>query len=328
VLANLTLDGLEKLLTERFKSRRHKVHVIRYADDFLISGSSKELLEKEVTPVVEKFLAERGLQLSQEKTKITHVTDGFDFLGWNVRWVSDGLRTAPSKKNRMALYDKLRRTIRQLRTAKQEELILKLNPIIRGWAQYHRPVSVSATFRKMDHLLFGAVWRWAKRRHPNKGKRWIKRRYFRREGARDWVFAVNKLRLVRFSDFPHRDHIKIKAEANPFDPKWESYFAERLGRQMMQTLMGRRKLLWLWQRQEGKCPRCHQPVTKRTGWHLHHRKRRCDGGSDQLTNLELLHPTCHRQHHSRSRGCEDRSTPTGSVLIEVVQPVPSDRRDH
>lgn len=323
VLANLTLDGLEKLVTERFKSRKHKVHVIRYADDFLISGSSKELLEQEVKPVVERFLAERGLQLSQEKTKITHVTEGFDFLGWNVRWVSDGLRTSPSKKNRMALYDKLRRTIRQLRTVKQEELILKLNPIIRGWAQYHRPVSVSATSRKMDHLLFGAVWRWAKRRHPNKGKRWIKRRYFRREGARDWVFAVDKLRLVRFSDFPHRDHIKIKSEANPYDPEWESYFAERLGRQMMQTLMGRRKLLWLWQRQEGKCPRCHQPITRRTGWHLHHRKRRCDGGTDQLTNLELLHPTCHRQHHSRTHGSADRPEPTGSVLIEAVQPVPS-----
>lgn len=302
VLANLTLDGLEKLLSERFKSRKHKVHLVRYADDFVITGSSKELLESEVKPVVEKFLVERGLELSQEKTRITHITEGFDFLGWNMRWVSDGLRTVPSKKNRLALYDKVRRMIRQLRTAPQKDVILKLNPIIRGWAQYHKPVAVSETFRKMDHLLFGALWRWSKRRHPNKGKRWIKRRYFRREGARDWVFADGKLRLLQFSMFSHRDHIKIKAEANPFDPEWDSYLAERLGRQMAQTLAGRRKLYWVWKRQEGKCPICQQPISKKSGWHTHHRRWRCHGGTDHLTNLILLHPTCHRQHHSRKRG--------------------------
>lgn len=244
-----------------------------------------------------------------------------------MRWVSDGLRTVPSKKNRLALYDKLRRTIRQLRTAPQEEVILKLNPIIRGWAQYHKPVAVSETFRKMDHLLFGALWRWSKRRHPNKGKRWIKRRYFRKEGARDWVFAVDKLRLLQFSMFSHRDHIKIKSEATPFDPEWDSYFAERLGRQMAQTLAGRRKLYWVWKRQEGKCPICQQPITKKTGWHTHHRKRRCDGGTDHLTNLELLHPTCHRQHHSCKRDKKSRIETGKPALIEVVEPVSSARRN-
>lgn len=321
VLANLTLDGLEKLLLKRFKSRKHKVHMVRYADDFVITGSSKELLENEVKPVVEKFLGERGLQFSQEKTKITHITEGFDFLGWNMRWASDGLRTVPAKKNRLALYDKLRRTIRQLRTAPQEALIRKLNPIIRGWAQYHQPVAVSETFRKMDHLLFGALWRWSKRRHPNKGKRWIKRRYFRREGARDWIFAADEYRLLRFSEFLHRDHIKLKSEANPFDPEWDDYFAERLGRRMAQTLMGRRKLLWLWKRQDGQCPGCRQSITKTSGWHTHHRRWRCNGGTDQLSNLELLHPTCHRQHHSCKRGSKSRAKTGKPALTEVVQPV-------
>jgi RNA-directed DNA polymerase len=301
-LANMTLDGLEKLLTERFKSRRHKVHVVRYADDFIVTGSSKELLENEVRPVVEAFLGERGLELSCEKTRITHIADGFDFLGWNLRWVSDGLRANPSKKNRLTLYDKLRREIRALRTAEQANLILKLNPIIRGWAQYHQPVSVAEVFRKMDHLLFGALWRWSKRRHPNKSRRWIKRRYFRKEGARDWVFAAGKLRLWRFTDFKHRDYYKVKSEATPYDPRWESYFAERLGRQMKQTIMGRRRLYWVWKQQDGKCPICHQPVTKETGWNLHHRQWRCNGGSDRLANLALLHPTCHRQHHALHRG--------------------------
>lgn len=321
-VANMTLDGLEQLLKTKFKSRKHKVHLVRYADDFIVTASSKELLEGEVKSTIEQFLAQRGLSLSPTKTKITHISEGFDFLGWNVRRVKDGLRTTPSRKNRLAFYDKLRQTIREHRTAKQEVLILKLNPLIRGWAQYHRVVAVRDTFHKMDHLLFKALWRWSRRRHPNKARRWIKQRYFRKEGGRDWVFAVGKLRLVHFTAFPHREHYKIKSEANPYDPEWESYYAERLGRQMMQTLMGRKRLLWVWQRQDGKCPKCEQPITKRTGWHLHHRVRRCDGGTDALTNLEMLHPTCHRQHHARQRERVKRAQGTGrQERFEVAEPV-------
>jgi RNA-directed DNA polymerase len=321
-LANVTLDGLEQLLRTKFKSRKHKVHLVRYADDFIVTASSKELLEHEVRSTIEEFLARRGLALSPTKTKITHISEGFDFLGWNVRWVKDGLRTTPSRKNRLAFYDKLRQAIREHRTAKQEILILKLNPLIRGWAQYHRAVAVRDTFHKMDHLLFKALWRWSRRRHPNKARRWIKQRYFRKEGGRDWVFAVGKLRLVHFTAFPYREHYKIKSEANPYDPEWESYFAERLGRQMMQTLMGRKRLLWVWQRQDGKCPKCGQAITKRTNWHLHHRVRRCDGGTDALTNLEMLHPTCHRQHHSRQRENVRRAQGAGTQdRSEVAKPV-------
>jgi RNA-directed DNA polymerase len=164
----------------------------------------------------------------------------------------------------------LRQVVRNLRTAEQTELIENLNPLIRGWAQYHRCVAVNEVFRKMDHLLFQLLWRWSRRRHPGKGKRWIKRRYFRREGARDWVFAVEGFRLLRFSDFSYREHFKIKSEANPYDPEWDHYFAQRLAKQMMQTLMGRRRLRWLCKKQEGKCPFCHPPVNKQTGWDVHH----------------------------------------------------------
>lgn len=321
-LANMTLDGLEKLLRTKFKSRKHKVHLVRYADDFIVTASSKELLEGEVKSTIEQFLAQRGLALSPTKTKITHISEGFDFLGWNVRWVKDGLRTTPSRKNRLAFYDKLRQTIREHRTAKQEVLIGKLNPLIRGWAQYHRAVAVRDTFHKMDHLLFKALWRWSRRRHPNKARRWIKQRYFRKEGGRDWVFAVGKLRLVHFTAFPYREHYKIKSEANPYDPEWESYFAERLGRQMMQTLMGRKRLLWVWKRQDGKCPMCKQLITKQTRWNLHHRVRLCDGGTNQLTNLLLLHPACHRQHHARQRERARRAQGTGrQKRFEVAKPV-------
>jgi RNA-directed DNA polymerase len=151
----------------------------------------------------------------------------------------------------------------------------------------------------MDHILWGALWRWSKRRHPSKGKRWIKKRYFRREGARDWVFATGEQRLLTYSGFGFREHIKIKSDANPYDPEWDAYFDGLLSRQMAQTLIGQRKLLWLWREQKGQCPVCKQRITKQTKWHLHHKVWRCDGGSDKLTNLQLLHPACHRQHHAR-----------------------------
>jgi len=299
VLANLALDGLEALLNEQFKSRKDKVNLVRYADDFIVTGSSSELLSQRVKPAIEAFLAERGLQLSPTKTKITHVSEGFDFLGWTVRWPEKGnFIVIPSKKNRLRHYDQIRNEVHRLRAAPQEALINVLNPIVRGWAQYHQCVAVADTIRQMDHLLWAKLWRWCQRRHPQKGKRWIKRRYFRREGARDWVFAVGHQKIAMYGQFQHRTHIKIKADANPYDPDHEPYFDTVLGRQMIRGLTGRRKLAWLWRKQEGRCPHCTQKITKTTGWHIHHVVRRSDGGSDKLTNLQLLHPTCHRQVHA------------------------------
>lgn len=298
VLANMTLDGLEKQLEARFKSRKHKVHMVRYADDFIVTGSSRELLVDEVVPFIEAFLAERGLWLSPKKTKIVHITEGFDFLGWNLRWVKEGLRTVPARKNRQVHYDKLRSALHELRTARQVTVIQKLNPIIRGWAQYHTPVSVHEMRRKMDHLLWGALYAWSKRRHPNKGKGWIKRRYFKTINGRDWTFSTGGQKQWFYADFPHRTHAKIISEANPYLPEWDDYFAARLGQQMAETLMGRRKLLWLWKQQKGNCPHCGQAIKKSTPWDVHHRVRRTDGGSDKLTNLVLKHRTCHRQHHA------------------------------
>ena len=122
------------------KAKKLKVNVVRYADDFVITGDSKEVLESEVRPWVEAFLAVRGLQLSEEKTRITHIDDGFDFLGWNFRKYSGKLLIKPSKKNAQAFYRKVAETISGNKTVKQGDLIRLLNPMLRGWAQYHRPV--------------------------------------------------------------------------------------------------------------------------------------------------------------------------------------------
>jgi len=130
-LANLTLDGLERLLKEtfnrkdvRWKAHNPKVNFVRYADDFIITGSSKELLEDEVKPMVERFMLERGLQLSPEKPCITHIEQGFDFLGQNLRKYGGKFLITPSKKNMHAFLEKVRGVIRQNDTAKQESLIL------------------------------------------------------------------------------------------------------------------------------------------------------------------------------------------------------------
>ena len=175
-IANIALDGLETVLTERFGStatamNRLRVRLVRYADDFIITGNSKELLEEEVKPCVEAFLAERGLELSQEKTKITHISEGFDFLGQNVRKYDGKLLIKPSAKNVKAFLDSVRETIRVNRSAKQETLIDLLNPMIRGWANYHRHVVAKKTYAAVDHHIWQALWRWARRRHPNKSCR-------------------------------------------------------------------------------------------------------------------------------------------------------------
>jgi RNA-directed DNA polymerase len=312
VLANLVLDGLEERLKKAFPHKRagqgpqFKINLIRYADDFIITGRSKELLENEVKPLVEEFMGERGLTLSQEKTRITHIEAGFDFLGQNIRTYNGKFLTKPSQKNVKAFLSKIRTIIKENPAIPAGALIKKLNPIIRGWAQYHQHGASSATFRKVDRAIYEALWRWAKRRHPNKGARWIRQKYFRTIGNRSWVFCGETdeqvtATLFYATDVPIRRHRKIKGEANPYDPAWEGYFEERLGVKMARNLRGRRKQLSLWMEQEGICPVCSHKITEITGWHVHHVVPRVYGGSDRIDNLVLLHPNCHRQVHSQKK---------------------------
>ena len=244
-LANMTLDGLEKLLTKTFARKTAKgctmnsmVHLVRYADDFIITGKSKELLENEVKPLVEQFLRDRGLELSQEKTCITHISQGFDFLGQTLRKFGDKLVVRPSTKNVKTFLEKVRGIIEQNRCARQVNLIAILNPVIRGWANYHRFVMSSSTFKKIDYHVWQKLWWWAQHRHPRKGRRWIKDRYFHSIGDRDWVFAAKKepclktdkkpwIKLVFTTSVSCGSYPRIKTDANPFDPAWKPYFEKR-----------------------------------------------------------------------------------------------------
>jgi RNA-directed DNA polymerase len=312
VIMNLALNGLERHIKDAFpKSQggvRMKVHTIRFADDFIITGRSKAVLEDEVRPLVESFLAERGLVLSHAKTRITHIEDGFDFLGTHVRQYRGKLLCTPAKKNVHAFLDTIRGIVKRHKQARTGNLIMQLNPVIRGWAQYHQHGSSKRTFTRVDHAIFTLLWQWARRRHPKKSRHWIRDKYFRTEGENNWVFFGHimsskgkpyDVRLFRASSVPIRRHTKIKGEANPYDPQWEPYFEARQGIRMARNLKGRRYLLRLWKEQDGLCGVCHQHITQLTGWHSHHLVWRTHGGSDRAENQVLLHPNCHAQVHSQ-----------------------------
>ena len=308
VLANMTLDGLEQELLRAFLRANNgptpKVNLVRFADDFIVTGRSKELLEQEVKPLVERFMQERGLELSQEKTSISHIEDGFDFLGKHIRKYRNGVvLTTPSKMNVKTFLRKVRETIKANKAVDAGTLVVMLNPLLQGWAQYHQHGAAMATFNDMDHAIFQSLWRWAQRRHPKKARRWVKAKYFRTIGGRTWVFhgdhdgkprCLFKLTSVRMTR-----HVKVKGEANPYDPEWEVYFEHRLGVKMTRTLRGRRQLLSLWKEQEGTCPVCNQKMSEMTEWHNHHIIWRSKGGTDTAANRVLLHPTCHRKVHSQ-----------------------------
>lgn len=308
VLANMTLDGLESMLAEKFPNAKRtgrKMNMVRYADDFIITGNSKEWLEHEVKPAVVEFLAERGLVLSPEKTKITHIREGFDFLGWNIRKYHDKLLMKPSKANVKAHLDKIREVINGNKTAKQENLIRLLNPVLRGWANYHSHVVAKKTFGKVDTYVWSMLWQWAVRRHPNKGDRWVKEKYFKTRGTRSWVFAATEKQedgksreiiLLKESDTPIQRHIKIKADANPHDPQWERYFESRWGKKMLNSARGRAKLYRVWLRQDGMCPACQEPITKGIPWDVRYIVKRADGGTDAASNLKMHHLNCCRNN--------------------------------
>lgn len=247
VLANMALDGLQLVLNCRFKRFGHnrgkpiwrglptkdpKVNLVRYADDFIITATSKELLNNEVLPMVREFLAERGLTLSEEKTRITHIEEGFDFLGKTVRKFDGKFREYPAKKSVKAFLQKVREIIRTNRSARPVTLIRKLNPVIRGWANYHRPYASRSDFSKVSGAIFKAIWHWAKRRHPKKGMRWIRQKYFTKCGNSHWVFFGELreggiLRLYQIGRETVGFYAKVNNEVNPYDPAWREYLAKR-----------------------------------------------------------------------------------------------------
>jgi len=316
-LANVALNGLEQQLVESLRAKlgvtntkKLKVNVVRYADDFVITGNTPEVLENEVKPWVEQFLATRGLSLSTEKTRIVNIAEGFDFLGWNFRKYSGTLLIKPSKKNAQTFYRKVKEVISAHSGRKQADLVQTLNPMLRGWAQYHSPVVAKATFTRMEHLIFRALWRWAKRRHRRKKVEWVRKKYFASIDDRNWVFGsteVNKAGerywkgLYSIPSTPIRRHKKVRGDYNPFDPAQEMYGETLRQERMAESMAYRKQWAKLFMSQRGLCAVCHSAISKETGWHDHHIEPRVAGGSDALSNRVLVHPDCHVQVHHYGR---------------------------
>ena len=252
-IANRALDGLQQLLEDRFGAprswqRKCKVHLVRYADDFIITGTSRILLEYEVKPLVAQFLKERGLELSHEKTRITHIEDGFDFLGQTIRRYDSGkIIIKPSKRNVKTFLAEIQETIDNSGSKTAGDMILRLNQQIKGWTMYHRFVVSKRTFAAVDNRIFWSLVRWCRKRHHNKGWKWIKKKYFQRVGNDNWVFhgAYRNskgegvpIQLMKAAHVKLYRWTKIQMDANPYDPAWELYLEERECWKWTHTLAG------------------------------------------------------------------------------------------
>jgi len=235
-LMNITLDGLEQVIKKSAPQQKHKVNMIRYADDLVVTASSKEVLEQQVKPAIEAFLAERGLELSLEKTRITHIDEGFDFLGFNIKKYQGKLLIKPSRQNIKNVLAEARSIIKSNPTAKTENLIWQLNPVLRGWANYYRHVVSKKAFARIDDGIHHAIRRWINRRHSNKSNQWRYKKYFCRRGLRNWMFHApirnskgEPLILMLFcmADVRIKRHLKVRGAATPYDPDCREYFEHR-----------------------------------------------------------------------------------------------------
>jgi RNA-directed DNA polymerase len=305
ILANMTLDGIESLLVDKYHktkygrvdvkvAAKYKVNFVRYADDFIVTANTKEIAE-EAKELIKNFLMDKGLELSDEKTLITHIDNGFDFLGWNFRKYKGKLLTKPSKKSIQKVTEKISNTIKDGKTLTQEVLIDKLNPIITGWSNYHQGVSAKETFSMLDNRIWNMLWKWAKRRHPMKSRTWVRHKYWHPKGTRKWVFSTKRNQLKLMSDKRIVRNTQIKLDKNPYTDI--EYFVERKYKQGSKKLSGRFKTVW--KNQKGKCPFCNLSIDINNGGEerpLHHK----NGNHDdyRTPNLVYLHVHCHRQYHA------------------------------
>lgn len=230
ILANLALDGMEKVIMERYP--KMKVHFVRYADDFVVTAPTMEIAE-ELKSLISGFLAERGLTLSESKTKITHINEGFDFLGYNIRKYKGVLLMKPSKESVKKITRKTGELLHRSAAWNQEQVIQILNPVINGWTNYHRHIASKETFDRMNYIIWNQLWQWAKRRHPDKGHKWISQRYWSKVGNRNWVFCTKEQKLRMFSETTIRRHFMVKLEMNPYLDR--EYFISRTDRMRQRT---------------------------------------------------------------------------------------------
>jgi RNA-directed DNA polymerase len=328
-LLNVALHGLEEAAGVRYRAcgthageaRPGSPVAVRYADDVVVLCFSREQAEQVKARLAER-LAPRGLAFNEDKTKIVHLSEGFDFLAFNVRRYRTKLLIKPSKAAIRRLRERLAAETRTLRGGNAMAVIATLNPIIRGWAAYYRGVVSSRVFSSLDDYLWKLTYKWATWRHANKPKRWIVGRYFGKFNKfrnDHWVFGDRDsgAYLVKFSWTAIERHVPVKGSASPDDPALASYWAKR--RRRVKPPLDKYTLRLL-SRQAGLCPLCgdllltaDQPpqspgqwerwwlqITRRAiaaSYLTHHGKP----GPPDGDQTRLVHASCQRGHKARQR---------------------------
>jgi RNA-directed DNA polymerase len=303
VISNRVLDGLEGVVHGgTWRRRVHKINDVRWADDCIVTANSREVLEETVLPSINTFLAARGVRLSPHKTVITPLSQGCDFFGQTIRTYARPhgqpatLQMTPRQASVHTITTKITTLCHQAAGTTPTQLIAPLNPVLRGWANSHRHIICGEACAQLDSFVWRRLYRGAKLRHPHKTGRWITQRDFPHQLGESWRFTdpTTGKHIIRFQETakPQR-HIKVKSDANPFDPHWEAYFQYRDRPLALKASSAcRAKLL---PQQTGRCPVCRQVLQCEEPLALHHR----DGTHqhNRRENLVLLHPNCHRQGH-------------------------------
>jgi len=290
LLANIALDGLQAHLGKGYR-------YVRYADDFVIMAKTKQAIE-EIKPKVEQWLSERGLKLKDEKTRIIHRDEGFNFLGFHIRMYKNGkLIIKPQQEKVKNLLDRIKVWLDSHKQAKAEAIPEQFNPILRGWANYYRFVCSKRTFSYVENRTRWMLWKWAKRRHPNKPVPWILNKYFEKTGnGKTYVFKG----LFRIDHVPIVRYVKVKGKASPDDPTLKEYWENRKKKISKIYYAKGSKLYRIAENQNWKCDLCGNWLINGEKIDRHHidpnRKDR-----DAISNLVIRHESCHYQGHSNSR---------------------------
>jgi len=312
LLLNIALHGMEAAVGVRYNPNgtiKGKRAVVRYADDEVIFCETQEDALR-AQEDLSRWLAERGLKLSEEKTRIVHLTDGFDFLGFNIRHFPSPKTTRtgykilirPSKKSVKAVRQKLREAWLELKGHSLSAVLWRLNPIIRGWADYYRTQCATKTFTKLDGWMHWRAMRYVKHTHPNKSQDWRVKRYFGQlDSDREdcWVFGDTRpdkngrhRHLIKFSWRKIVRHILVKGTHSPDDPDLREYWSERRKININHLSASDVDLA---NDQDWVCPICGVELINGEELHRHHIVARSEGGSDAPANRVLVHLYCHQQ---------------------------------
>lgn len=309
LLANIALDGMERLfgsetptgqyLSPKERTGKNKgLSLIRYADDFVVIAPTRETLENYVLPTLKEFLATKGLSFNEAKTRIVHRTEGFNFLGFNIRWYGNILLTKPQKEKVQNVLNRIKHTLKTHQQAPTELIIKLLTPIIQGWTNYYQHCVAKDTFEYIKHRIWQMLWHWAKRRHPKKNMKWIKERYFKKQGNRDWVFYAGEATLRNPADTPIIRYVKIKGKSSPYNPTQREYWIERK-KKLVERQTSNHIIRYVLKHQDYRCGYCKIPFHPEEVIDLHHRIPRAQGGTDKAVNRVAVHQYCHYQMHQR-----------------------------